>query len=145
MSRRTRYLRAVGIGLVIAYIAQATLALAVGYDFAQALTPSEALRVRARMDASDPWARDIAARAHSPEEAEALVMAAIKYDLSLNVWGKEQIPTLAQMRDLAERSGWAQLHGDCKSQAVALGSVWRAMGVRFAVHHTYEHVWLTKL
>lgn len=131
--------KAVLWGIGIGYVIQFIIAKSAGYTWKQALVPSEALRLRMAMDPADPFAVEIAALAKTPAEAEAEVNARIAYEFSADIYGGETIPTLAQMRAVAKDG---QLRGDCKSIAVALGSVWMAMGVPFKVHTNYEHVWL---
>lgn len=128
-----RYVRSIVAGVVIGYALQAAVALRAGYTLAQAVIPSEAMRVRIAMTVSDPWVIQVARKARTSAEAEQIVMTEIRYGLP---GGKESIPTVAETRANGMR-------GDCKAQAVALGSVWTAMGVKFTVHHTISHVWLT--
>jgi hypothetical protein len=131
-----RYVRSIVAGVVLGYALQAAVALRAGYTLAQAVIPSEAMRVRIAMTVSDPWVIQVARKARTPEEAEKIVMDSIRYNFSADIYGHEAIPTVAETRAVGMR-------GDCKAQAVALGSVWKAMGVKFTVHHTYNHVWLT--
>jgi len=133
---RSRIIHAAGVGVLLGYLVQFIIAVLVGYSPGLALLPSEGLRVRAMMTPDDPWALQVARSSRTPAEAEAKVMAAITYKFSADIYGHEEIPTIAETRAVGFR-------GDCKAQAVALGSVWQAMGVKFRVHHRYDHVWLT--
>lgn len=132
-----RYIRSVVAGVVLGYALQTAVALRAGYTLAQAVIPSEALRVRIAMTVSDPWVIQVARKARTPAEAEKIVMKEIRYKFSADIYGHEAIPTVAETRAVG-------MQGDCKARAVALGSVWTAMGVKFTVHTSISHVWLTQ-
>lgn len=133
---KSRILASIALGAAMGYALQFAFAIGVGYSPLQAALPCETWRIRATLTPDDPWVQQVAARACTPESADAMVHAAIRYDFSPVVWaGKERIPTVAETRSVGMR-------GDCKAIAVALGSVLKAKGISFTVRSTVDHVWI---
>jgi len=112
-----------------------------GYSFTQSLIPSEKYRIISNFAPNHPFVQNLANQCSSFEDCEKIIDKVIVYRLSIEVWGKECIPTIDQLIT-TEKNGI--YFGDCKTQAVLLRSILKSKGYKFKVRTNYQHVWIEK-
>jgi len=124
--------------------------LAYGEPLGQAIIPVAGLRMESKVDANHPlivkWANRIRMISSSPlqqvAEAEQLVVHEVAYTQSSDVWGHEYTPNLDEIVGRSAANEWPTLRGNCVAQAIALCSLYRALGYDAHIRNTASHAWV---
>ena len=76
---------------------------------------------------------------------QATMLRCVQYDSASDVWGREHVPTVAEILERRREKHWVFPRGDCKARAVYVAALLTELGIDWHAESSLllQHVWIS--